>query len=184
MIDDDVDAVGRFVQWLYSRKYQLSPFNLSEMTANDRFYELAKLNTFADKYHIAELMNDIVDRLWEPWHLFHKGLLSSSLLFCPRLSLVAYVYENTSENSAFRQLMIGWYAWEISPSWYDDSRTKEALGDISQDFVIDLAMALGQRIAYDDRTSPFEWRKEVFHVDLEELEGKTEGVRLTEKDRA
>jgi len=180
MIDDDVDAVDRFVQWLYSKKYQLSRFDVDEKTANERFHELAKLNTFADKYNIGDLTNDIIDRMWEPWNLFADHLLSSKLLFCPRMSLVAYVYDNTNDNSSFRQLMVAWYAWEISLTWYDHAKTKEALSDVSQDFVVDLAMVLGQRIGFEDRTSPFALPKEVFYVGLGEVDGEIEGVRMTQ----
>lgn len=167
MIDDDIEAVGRLVQWLYSKTYQLSRFDLDEENANDRFHELAELNTLADKYNISELTNDIIDRMWEPWNSFGNHMLPSSLLFCPRISLVAYVYDNTSEKSSFRQLMVAWYAWETPPTWYDHPKTREALNDISQDFAVDLAMALGQRIAFEDRTSPFALPKQVFYVDSE-----------------
>ncbi|KAK4692923.1 hypothetical protein P7C71_g4376, partial [Lecanoromycetidae sp. Uapishka_2] len=176
--DEDTETLDRFSAWLYTTKYQLAGFNTEE-EAHERFNALAKLNTFADKFNIGTLMNNIIDRMWEPWTLFSKGSLPSKCLFCPRVSLVAYVYENTTLESHFRKLMVAWYAWEIGLSWYDHPDTRDALADIGQDFAVDLAMALGQRLAFRDRTSPFRWPKEVFYVDITETTTQVDGVVMT-----
>lgn len=176
--DDDIDTVDRFMQWLYTKDYQLTGFHTEE-EAHKRFDALAKLNTFADKFSIALLTNNIIDRMWEVWELYSKKALPSKQLFCPRISLVGYVYENTTPHSAFRKLMVAWYSWEIAPSWYDHLHSRDALADVSHDFALDLAMALGQRIAFRDRMSPFALPKEVFYVDLGDSDEQIEGVRMT-----
>lgn len=179
--DEDTDTVDRFSDWLYTKGYQVAGFR-TEDDAHERLDALAKLNTFADKFNISTLTNSIIDRMWEPWALFNKGCLASNLLFCPRVSLVAYVYENTTPESHFRKLMVAWYAWEIGLSWYDHIDTRDALADIGQDFAVDLAMALAQRLAYRDRTSPFKLPKEVFYVDLGDSQEQVDGVRMTQEE--
>lgn len=159
LIDDDVGAVGRFVQWLYRSSYDLSSFE-TEKDANQRYFELARLNTLADKYDIPHLTNSIVDRIWDA---NPKSRSRGSNFYPPRVSLVTYVYENTTGKSSFRKLMVAWYAWELPLHWYDVDETKEALTDVSHEFALDLVVALAQRLQFPDRTSPFAWDRFVFH---------------------
>ncbi|KAK0515912.1 hypothetical protein JMJ35_001946 [Cladonia borealis] len=100
LIDDDVDSVDRLVQWLYSEAYTISPFDCEEH-ANERFNQLARLNTLADKYQIDALSQNIISRMGEP-HMERWRIPP----FPPRMSVVAYVYDNTSERSDFRKMMV------------------------------------------------------------------------------
>ena len=164
LVDDDADTVERFVSWLYSKTYTLPPFYTEEET-HERFNQLAKLNVFADKYSIPALSSDTIDRLWDPWHLYLDNVLSSRKIFCPRISLVAYVYEHTSPDSEFRKTLVDWYTWEIPLKWYDDRRTRDELGEVSQDFAVDLVMALAKRLADPERPSPFALPKTDYNDD-------------------
>ncbi|KAK3177228.1 hypothetical protein OEA41_008557 [Lepraria neglecta] len=177
LCEDEVETVDRFVSWIYSGRFALSTFSTEENT-HKRFHELAKLNMFANKYTITALANDIIDRLWDPWDLYFKNLLSSRSIFCPRVSLVRHVYETTSPKSAFRRLLVDWYTWEIPLKWFDDERTREELGDVSQDFAVDLAVALARRMADPDRQSPFALQKKEYYGDLEEESEDDEAVDL------
>ena len=178
--EDDVQTVARFAQWLYSRKFQLAGFQ-SEEDAHDRFQALAKLSAFSDKFEVPSLMNDTIARMWEPWELYAKGKLSDRQLFCPRVSLVAQIYERSSSDSPMRRLITAWYAWEIGLTWYDHDKTRDALSDLSQDFVVDLVMALGQRFASRERRSPFSLPKEIYYVEVDEPGASFEYSCATEK---
>lgn len=103
--DDEIESIGRMIQWLYSKQYELAKWSFGDkkITANTRFWQLAKLNTLADKYNIIGLTNDIVDQLYI---MRSKGVP-------PQLPVAAYIYGNTTENSSFRKLLIAWYSWEI-----------------------------------------------------------------------
>lgn len=159
LVDDDVEAVGRLVQWLYRSSYDLSSFETEE-NANQRFFQLAKLNTLADKYDIPHLTNDIIDRIWDA----NPEIRSRrSHTFAPRVSLVAYVYDNTNQTSSFRKLMVAWYAWEVPLRWYEADETKEELADISHDFALDLVVAFAQQKRSPDQTSPFTWDRFIYY---------------------
>ena len=160
LIDDDVDAVDRLVQWLYTKTYTISPFDCEEH-ANERFHQLARLNTFADKYQIHALSQNVISRMGEP-HIERWRIPP----FPPRMSVVAYVYDNTSERSDFRKMMVEWYTWGIPMRWYKDKETRDDLLGVSKDFSVDLAIALGQRSALPSRQVPFR-SKQVHHEDLQ-----------------
>ena len=160
LIDDDVDSVDRLVQWLYTKTYTLSPFDCEEH-ANERFDQLARLNTFADKYQIDALSQNIISRMREP-HMERWTIPP----FPPRMSVVAYVYENTSERSDFRKMMVEWYTWGIPMRWYNDKETRDDLLGVSKDFSVDLAIALGQKSAFPSRRCPFR-SKWVHHKDIQ-----------------
>ena len=176
--DDDVDTVDRFISWVYSKTYDLSTFYTEEQT-NERFHQLARLNTFADKYNITALSNDIIDRLWEPWELYFSNLLSARDLFCPRVSLISYVYENTSWSSSFRRVMVAWYSWEIPLRWYDNEETRDDLAEVPQDFAVDLAIAFAQRIACPGQQSPFTRPKKYYYKDSRQSKRDIETVSTT-----
>lgn len=156
-----MSAVGRLVQWLYSRTYTLSPWETAEET-NDRFWQLARLNTLADKYDMSALTNGIVDGLF----VYHSEKQRSGKSFYgPQIDLVSYVYENTTEKSSFRKYVVAWYAWAVDIDWYDKSTARERLLEVHHDFTVDLAMALGQRLAFPSRVDPFTLPSSVYYED-------------------
>ena len=160
LIDDDVDAVDRLVQWLYTKTYTISPFD-SEEHANERFHQLARLNTLADKYQIYALSRNVISRMREP-HMESWRIPP----FPPRMSVVAYVYDNTSERSDFRKMMVDWYTWGIPMRWYEVKETRDDLLNVSKDFSVDLAIALGQKSAFPNRQCPLS-SKWAHHQDLQ-----------------
>ena len=174
LIDDDVDAVNRLVQWLYTRAYTLSPFD-SEEHANERFHQLARLNTLADKYQIYALSRNIISRMREP-HLESERISP----FPPRMSVVAYVYDNTSERSEFRKMMVEWYTWGIPMRWYDVKEARDDLLSVSKDFSVDLAIALGRKSAFPNRQCPLrlQW---AYHKDLQRRGIDSEGEEEEEE---
>ncbi|KAF6229857.1 hypothetical protein HO133_004194 [Letharia lupina] len=153
--DHDKDSVGRMIQWLYTRKFELT-FPVSSETSGECYMQLAKLNTLADKYDIYLLKNQIVDELFD--------LTKPPRGFkAPQISVVAYVFNNTTEGSSFRKLLVAWYAYRIDLEWYDFDNTKAALAEVSQEFTIDLVVALGVRQKYPERRSPFTLPSSVYH---------------------
>lgn len=153
--EDDKDSVGRMIQWLYTRKFELT-FPVSSETSGECFMQLAKLNTLADKYDIYLLKNQIVDELFDltkPPRNFEP----------PQISVTKYVYDNTTEGSSFRKLLVAWYVYFIDLEWYDGKHTKAWLATVSQEFAIDLVVALGVRQKYPERPSPFTLPSPVYH---------------------
>ena len=153
--DDDKASVGRMISWLYTKNLELT-VPVDNETSDECYMQLAKLNTLADKYDIYLLKNQIVNELF--------GLTKGSRNISPPPPLViAYVYNNTTRGSSFRKLMVAWYTNCIEFQWYDKHTTETILAGMSQDFAVDLAMALGQRIHHPDRKTPFTLPASVFY---------------------
>lgn len=153
--DDDKNSVQRMIQWLYTKKIELT-VPVSAKTSEECYMQMAKLNTIADKYDICQLKNHIVDELFDlkkPPRYFQP----------PQLAIAVYVYNNTTGGSSFRKLLVAWYVYHIDLKWYDLEGTQDMLVEAPQDFAIDLARALGARLKYPDRSSPFTLPSSVYH---------------------
>ena len=127
---------------------------MSDEATGEYFWQLARLNTVADKYDIRLLRDGIVDELYK----LHK----KPNIKPPQISVITYVYANTRERSSFRKLMVAWYAWLIDCEWYDHDSTCTALASVHRDFSIDLAMALGTRVKFPRQKSAFILEKSVY----------------------
>lgn len=143
--EDDPGTVERFMQWLCFKSLGLTK-GVSAETWDERYWQLARLNTFADKFDIGLLKNSIVDELF--------ALQSTPDTSPPQLPVVGYIYENTTETSSLRKVIVGWYAWHINFDWYTRSSTPAILEDIPK-FVADLATAMSQRVQHPSLNSPF-----------------------------
>lgn len=155
--DEDCGAIDRMVQWLCTSDHQLSPYNSRE-NATDRYWELAKLNVLADKYDITKLKNDIIDQLYDDRNTEKKNA------FPPPFSVVVYIYDDTSERSAFRKLMIAWLTWHLNTDLFDSPNTKALLLE-NGEFAADLAIALGQRVGQPDRKNAFACDRAIYYED-------------------
>ena len=153
--EDDKDSVGRMIQWLYTRKYDLT-ISVCKETSGKRYMQLAKLNTLAEKYGIYLLKNDIVDELFA----LTKPPGDTTP---PQIPVIKHVYDNTPEGSSFRKLMVASCAYRINFKWYSLDTTKEHLANVSHEFAVDLAIALGVRIEHPDRENPFTLPSSTFH---------------------
>ena len=138
--DDDVGAFERMTRWLYTQKLELSDPITAE-ASSECYWQLAKLNTLADKYDITTLKNLIVDKLFELY-------VPPKNVKPPQMDVITYVYNNTTEKSSFRKLIVAWYAWNIDFKWYKDDNTRDIILKLPE-FTADLAIALALRAGYD-----------------------------------
>lgn len=157
--EDDKDSVERMVQWLYTKEFDLT-VPVSEGTSAECYLQLAKLNTLAEKYDIYLLRNHIVDKLFD---LRNPSKVQTMKFLSPPIPAIKHVYDNTTERSSFRKLIVAWHAYHIGFEWYDKETTRDVLAKLSPDFAIDLAMELGARQKHPDRRSPFTLPKETFY---------------------
>lgn len=154
--DHDKDSVARMVQWLYTRKFELT-VSISIETSAECYLQLAKLNTLADKYDIYLLKNHIVDELFDLTKHLARNVKP------PQMPVISYVYNNTTEGSSFRKLMVAWYAYGIDFEWYAKDATKSVIAGVSQEFAIDLVIALAARISDPGQKSPFTGPSSAYH---------------------
>ena len=157
--DENIGAIDRMVQWLYTGIYHLTPYESREK-ATERYWELAKLNVLADKYDIKKLKNNIIDQLYD-----NRNASGDYNAFPPPFSVVFYIYENTSEYSSFRKLMIGWLVWHLDCNLYKSDKTYAQLLE-NGELAADLAMGLGQRLAGSAK-DPFNANRAVYYKDYD-----------------
>ena len=159
--EDDKDSVGHMIRWLYTKKFDLT-ISVCRETSGKRYMQLAMLNTLAEKYDIYLLKNDIVDELFA----LTKPPRDNTPPPPPQIPVIKHVYDNTTEGSSFRKLMVAWYAYRIDFKWYSFDSTKSSLAKVSHDFAIDLAIALSVRVKHpdhQDRENPFTLPSSTFH---------------------
>ena len=157
--EDDKDSVERMIQWMYTKKIDLT-VPVSDETSAECYMQLAKLNTLAEKYDIYLLQNNIVDELF---NLRKPSTKPFTILLRPQMPVIKHVYDNTMEGSSFRKLIVAWYTYHGDFKWYDKDTTRDRLAEVSHDFAIDLAMELGARQQHPDRISPFTLPRETFY---------------------
>lgn len=142
--DDNIEAVERMIQWLYSAKLGLTS-SISAEASGGFHWQLANLNTLADKYDILRLKNKIIDELYEA---------KTRLTKPPPFTVITYVYDNTTEHFSYRKLMVDWYVWHIDMEWYGKPNTRALLSGVP-DFVIDVALAFGAKMNHPARKPAF-----------------------------
>ena len=157
--EDDKDSVDRMIQWLYTKEFHLT-IPVFEGTSAECYLQLAKLNTLAEKYDIYLLKNGIVDKLFD---LQNSSKVQKTKFLSPPIPAIKHVYDNTTERSSFRKLIVAWHAYHIGFEWYDKETTRDVLAKLSPDFAIDLAMELGARHEHPNRRSPFTLPRETFY---------------------
>ena len=162
--EDDPDAVERMMQWLYSGTLDLAP--VTTESSDECYWQLARLNTLADKYNIIPLKNRIVDILFE---LKTKSANAKP----PQMAVITYVYNHTTGKSAFRELIVAWYVWHINFEFYTSESTAKVLA-YAPLFAVDLAVALGRKIQLPGSRSPFYSDRSIYYEHpAEEANGNT-----------
>ena len=152
--EDDAESVERLIQWLYTKHFQLVK-PTSTVTQEECYMQLATLNTLAEKYNIVALKNQIVDELFTLTE--HRDFNTP-----PQRPVISYVYNNTSEGSYFRKILVAWYTWMIDFTWYGKDVSTQVLQSIP-DFATDLSKSLGLRIAHPKKTNPLLSSSSAFH---------------------
>ncbi len=165
--EDDHKAVNRLVQWLYSKEYQL-PESLKSVTDNKRLDALARLNTLVEKYQINGLKNNIIRKLFQT---------QRDMGFVPGPMMVAYVYENTSQGSSFRKVLVDWYSW----GWFSKIGNKSILTR-TPEFAADLAIALVQRVE-DPTRNPLKGDRSKYYEVSESEDSGDENDRSAKRAR-
>ena len=144
--DEDAETVERLMQWLYFRSLSLTKDVCSESAEDERYWQLARLNTLADKFGVGSLKNAIIDEM------FARNENQDAYL--PSVPVVAYIYENTTNKSPLRKLFVAWFVWHIDYDWYTSSDIPETLEEVPM-FAADLAIAMSLKMKDPSLESPF-----------------------------
>lgn len=169
--EDDVESVERMIQWLYFNDYELVKWSHKDgeikaaKSQQKCYWQLAKLNTLADKYHIIGLSDSIIDQLYI---LHSKWFPPGKKWWYPTIDMAAYVYNNTPENSSFRKLLVAFYAWDIHMNWVQDAKIQKQLLGVPG-LAVDIIIAWSIQDSDPDHNAPFEYDKsEYYHQPKED----------------
>ncbi|KAI4250269.1 MAG: hypothetical protein L6R42_008785 [Xanthoria sp. 1 TBL-2021] len=151
--EDNVEAFERLIQWLYKRDFKTSPIGNTQVTAN-RYRELVQLYILADKFDMPLLRNHIMTLLFDtikhPNGTFRKGS-TADYEFCPRMSVVILVYNNTVKGSPIRKFMAAFVVWHFTLGTYEDELFWERASDFPE-LIRDITVNLAKRA--DDQSNP------------------------------
>lgn len=78
------------------------------------------------------------------------------------MDVVTYVYENTTEKSSFRKLMVAWYVWKIDYKWYKQASIRDIILELPE-FAADLAIALALRAGFTTEKNPLTGSSSDYH---------------------
>jgi hypothetical protein len=145
LIREDEDMIDVLVAWLYAGPEG----SLASVPPLDRFLCLARLHTFAERYGLPTLQNDIITELF---------ILQRDGYFPPLLA-VHYVFNRMGPNSTLAILMVAWHVFHLD---MDCLPSMEEMEDVPS-FAARLARAYMDKLKnqFDD---PFEEKPEKFFV--------------------
>ena len=144
--EDDPEIVERFMQWLYFKSLGLTK-GISPETCEERYWQLANMNTLADKFDVGLLKNSIIDEF------FAESKQPDSWI--PGPLAIGYIYENTTESSSLRKLMVDIYVWQTNYEFHTRRDVRAGL-EIIPTFAADFAIALSRRVQDPSLESPFD----------------------------
>ncbi|KAL8898245.1 MAG: hypothetical protein Q9192_002166 [Flavoplaca navasiana] len=153
LIEDSADAFERFVQWLYRRKFTISPVGDAQCT-KQRYQQLVRVYIVADKFDVPLLKDHVIvlffDSIRYPNGQFRLKATAHHD-FCPRTNIVKLVYTNTAKGSPLRKFLAAFYAWHYSITSFEDETFWDFYSD-NLDFIKDVSMNLARRA--NNRSDP------------------------------
>ena len=151
-----------FVKWLYTNKHRAD--KITKATGGEHFMSIVKLWIFADRRGVPLLMNEMIDSL-------HHSVVA--LWYVPT---VKEIYENTTEESALRRMVVDMYANIAGSNQAAQFKTDSDV--YTKDFLCDLVKSLIATNQRKPHLSKEEYNKvemcPSFHV-------HEEGVKCTKK---
>ena len=141
--EDDAEAFEDFAEWLYSRKFEISP-----QPGKATYMGPLKLFVLANKYNVNELKDVIIEKIFT---------LGKQLGTRPSPTEVAYIYEHTHQGSGIRKMIADWYAWNIDLVWFECPNNQTFLRqhpDCATDFSVSLAKRFKNTVTKEYR-DPF-----------------------------
>ncbi|KAL9033026.1 MAG: hypothetical protein Q9180_006168 [Flavoplaca navasiana] len=153
LIEDNADAFERFVQWLYRRKFTISPVG-DALCTKQRYQQLVRVYIVADKFDIPLLKDHVIvlffDSIRYPNGQF-RPQTTAHHDFCPRTDIVKLVYTNTAKGSPLRKFLAAFYAWHYATTVFEGDTFWDFFSD-NLDFIKDVSMNLAQRA--NNRSNP------------------------------
>lgn len=157
LLEDDVDTVDLFVQWLYKQQCDLWSAPVDD--ESDLLMQPIRLLVFADKYDVSSL------KLYTFKELLAHSLEEGSE--APSEDVVKYAYNNTCRGSGIRTLLADWYALWNGAKWYQFRSTQRWLLR-HPEFAVDLVIAFSNVSEACHLPNPLRNNKPEHYMDVQE----------------
>ena len=141
LVEEDEDTFDHFIQWLYSRQYEIP----GDGTGSGGFMKPLRLFVLAEKFDISKLKNLLMTKMFAAAKQNSIGL---------KLSEVAYAYEHTPPSSIIRRLLADWFACKVSIPTYNDDTTQKWCRS-HPEIVTDVMLSFARNISRKHSKNPF-----------------------------
>jgi hypothetical protein len=147
--EDDPDTFERFLQWIYTKAYNVPPlaYSSSEKICKQSWHYV-RLYVFAEKTHVESLKDHTICQLFT---LHQPSRTTQSVEY----ECVEFAYNHTLPESALRILLVAMYVWTDSKI---DSKEITAIPE----FAGEVAAGWQQRVHRPDSPSPFTGTADAF----------------------
>ncbi|KAL9598931.1 MAG: hypothetical protein Q9219_004197 [cf. Caloplaca sp. 3 TL-2023] len=160
--EDDVPAFEYFMQWLYTRKIEVS-WSEDVNEALSLYATLINVGILADKYGIIPLLNSIMEVLFNA-----VKFDANPVILCvrvPETEIIDHVYQKTTAGSQLRRFIVACDVWFGDIEWYKEEDCARWLATIPEFAADTIGVVLSRIVGYpkrwvtaDTREGPF-WAK-------------------------
>ena len=165
LAEDSVQTFEVFVEWLYSRVYDLElvmePDEDSlDMDDDDdmEFATFAALYSFAEKYDVKDLKQGMTRAL-------HERLKGSPQ--CTNVLGISKIWDVTGKESGLRKLLLDYFVWGIDLEWFSWPSILEWLEESPQ-VAADLVKTFAAVKDQDDNVNPLQQEPSSYYYDDED----------------
>ncbi|PVH87741.1 hypothetical protein DL98DRAFT_649351 [Cadophora sp. DSE1049] len=107
--ETSIEAFELFVNWLYTQSLWSES---GDKKCEENLECLVHLYVFADMVRVPSLMNQTLDTLQK---------IRDRALKIPGVGSLSSAWNNTTDTSPFRRLIVDWIVWDLRASTFDDS---------------------------------------------------------------
>lgn len=156
LLEDDVDTVDLFVQWLYKQKCNL--WSVPVDKGGEYLMQPTRMLVFADKYQIPTLKLYTLEAM-----VAHVQGGSEP----PSDGVVEYAYNNTCRDSGIRVLMADWCATGVRRAWFQIRSNQDWLLR-NPEIAVDLVVAFSKIPDAHHVPDPFRNGDPKYYMDADE----------------
>lgn len=133
--EDDPKAFAVYSHWLYFAKIpgllQVAKKGESAKQSAQEYYDLVSAYVLGDKLLDAKFQNSVIDAIIDTW--FTADIRDGKVYF-PDADAVSHAYNNTTESSKLRQMLVALYLHAAGYQWLSEKHPKEFLLSVAKGF--------------------------------------------------
>lgn len=151
--DNDPDAFGLYMQWLYSKQISILADLSDEPEDDEKFHTLAYAYVLGEKIIDNDFKNAIMDA-----YVLYARAQGPSKRYYPSNEEIRILYEGTRESSPIRQFLVDVWTWRGKHSWLEHD------SDLPKDFLVEVAKGLFKvRPSVEYMSRPWKNSHEQYH---------------------